>query len=95
MTTLPTINEPATPVTPPVLAPVKTKDKWEIIALITFGFPPTEVRPMPGSSQASLFAFAPTATTVWEQYRRGEVMPVPDIRLVKRAEEIFKAYIRS
>lgn len=76
---------------------VTTKDRWEILTLLTFGFVPDKVeRVKTDSGQTiSLFAFNTVAYPMLQDYKHGKKLPVADIRDVKRAEEIFKGFIRE
>lgn len=76
---------------------VITKDRWEILTLLTFCFVPESVERVKseGGQMISLFQFPATAFQLWQDYKHGKKLPVADIREVKRAEEIFKGFIRE
>lgn len=76
---------------------VVTKDRWEILTLLTFGNVPDKVERIKteGGQMISLFTFPVTAYELWQQYKHGKKLPVNDVRDVKRAEEIFKGFIRE
>lgn len=76
---------------------VVTKDRWEILTLLTFCFVPDNVERVKtdGGQMISLFQFPAAAFQLWQDYKHGKKLPVADIREVKRAEEIFKGFIRE
>ena len=77
--------------------PFTTKDRWEVLALLTFGHVPDKVERITceGGPTIRLFTFPATSLELWTQYKHGKKLPVADIRDVKRAEEIFKGFIRE
>jgi hypothetical protein len=78
-------------------AGVMTKDRWEVLALLTFSHVPDSVERVRSENgqMISVFVFPPTAFQLWQDYKHGKKLPVADIRDVKRAEEIFKGFIRE
>lgn len=86
------------PATSETKEPIITKDRWEIICLITFKHVPEQVERIRSDNgqMVSMFHFTGEAAhKLYQDYKHGLPLPVPDIRDVERAEKIFKGFIRE